>query len=341
MKLPRVLVLYNIPVLPPDHADYASEADILEVVGWLKPVLDALAIPYDVLGIGRDIRPLVDRLTNDPPEVVFNLFEGFADQPATEIAAAALLEWFRIPFTGSSAACIALCGDKMRAKHLMAGAGIPTPKYMFVESGTTCDWPHAWPAFVKLAGQDASVGITYANVVRNPAEMSKQIERLGRDYGYPILVEEFIDGREIHLNVVEELDGSLTIVPPSELVFHFKDGRDVPVVYTTQAKWDLESPEYKASEFITPVTLPEATARQLETVARDAFRLFGLRDYARFDVRLSPADEVYVLEANPNPFLFSPTLDDGLKHIGRTHNDFIENMIQKTFQRGNGIRACK
>jgi hypothetical protein len=113
MTAPSVLVLYNEPVLPADHPDAGSEHDILDTVNDAYTVLSAAGFATTKLGVSRDPRPLLDALARERPHAVFNLFEGIATQPGTEVSAAALLEWLNVPFTGCPSAALALGRDKV------------------------------------------------------------------------------------------------------------------------------------------------------------------------------------------------------------------------------------
>src|SRR6266849_4297011 len=130
MAPPRVLVLYNEPVLPLDHPDAESERNILDQADFVQDALAAAGFPVSRLGAGPDPTTLASRVRRKRPDVVFNLFEGLTvegcTEAAVEAAAAGLLEWLGVPFTGSPAAALALARDKGRTKHLLRGAGLPT-----------------------------------------------------------------------------------------------------------------------------------------------------------------------------------------------------------------------
>src|SRR5687767_164272 len=98
---PRLLLLYNEPVLPPDHPDAASELEIIDTVQTVGGTLEATGLDIARLGLGNDLRVLMETLVDDPPDAIFNLFEGLADRPFTESVVAGILEWFDVPFTGS------------------------------------------------------------------------------------------------------------------------------------------------------------------------------------------------------------------------------------------------
>jgi D-alanine-D-alanine ligase len=335
MPPPRVLVLYNQPVLPADHPDAGSEHDILDTVDGTARTLAAAGFDAPRLAIGHDPQPLLDELKAHPPDAVFNLFEGLATQPATEVSVAALLEWLNVPFTGCPSAALALGRDKVRTKHLLAAAGIPTPAYQVIDPalGPAGRWAGGWPAIVKPACQDASVGIDQASVVTTQKELDARVRHVVRKYGPPVLVEEFVFGREFHANLVEDGAGNLTLLPLAEIGFT-GDRPGLWPVYTFTAKWHVDSDEYQHAPLLSPVAIPDDAFGRLRGIGEQAFRLLGCRDYARLDVRMTEAGGFAVLEVNPNPYLDSLALVNGLAAIGRTHEGLVVDMALAAVARG-------
>ena len=134
MSSPSILVLFNQPVLPRDHPEYESEVDVLETVGDVVKVLSTAGFAVRKLGISFDPQPLLDEIKQSRPDAVFNLFEVSPRGPATEIGVAALLEWLDVAFTGCpSSMSGARPATRTGSKHLLAGAGLPTAKYLVVE----------------------------------------------------------------------------------------------------------------------------------------------------------------------------------------------------------------
>jgi D-alanine-D-alanine ligase len=105
-------------------------------------------------------------------------------------------------------------------------------------------------------------------------------------------------------------------------------------VYTFTAKWDVESEEYRAAPVRAPVEIPAEPMARLRGIATRAFRLLGCRDYARLDVRMTPEGRFFVLEANPNPYLNSMALVNGLVAVGRTHEQLFVDMALAAIARG-------
>lgn len=333
---PAILVLFNEPVLPRDHPESESEIDILETVADVVKVLSAAGFAVRQLGISLDPQPLLDDLKRSPPDAIFNLFEGVPTRPEAEVAVAALLEWLNVPFTGCPSTCLALGRNKVGSKHLLAGAGLPSAKYMVVDGEPIPDWMNGWPAMVKPALQDASVGIDQGSVVTDAAQLAARVRFLLKTFGPPVLVEEFIGGREFHVNVIEEGLGpnqTVTILPFAEIAFGAARPDWWPV-YTYTAKWDEQSAEYKDCPLVAPVELPAEPAARLRDLAARAFRLFQCRDFARIDVRMTATGEFRILEMNPNPYLISLALVRGLEAVGRSHEQMVVQMALAALARG-------
>ncbi|MBO0700231.1 MAG: hypothetical protein J2P46_17660 [Zavarzinella sp.] len=328
---PRVLIVYNQPVLPPGHPDFLSENDILETVEEVAKVLPTDQFEVDRLGYARDPRVLIDKVRAWQPDVVFNLFEGEADRTETEVYHAALLEWAGVPFTGSPSFALALGRDKVRTKHLLRGAGLATAAFQVVESQGAPPWPHRWPAIVKPACQDASVGIDQGSVVKTQPELDARVAHVFKKYGGPVLVEEFIPGREFHVHVIDDADGQPVVLPPTEI--RFEAGPGYWPIYTFEGKWNEQSVEYKSTPYDTAVELPSPVREQVADICTAAYRLIGMRDYGRVDLRVTPEGKAYVLEANPNPYLNNLALVEGLKRAGRSYGEFVQMMVRRALTR--------
>jgi D-alanine-D-alanine ligase len=329
-----VLVLYNEPVLPRDHPDAESEYDVLETVADVVKALMAAGFAVRKLGINHDPQPLLDEVKQHRPDAVFNLFEGIPTRPGTEVSAAALLEWLGVPFTGCPSVCLALGRDKVWSKHMLAASGLPTPAYLVVDREPVPAWTGGWPAFVKPALEDASVGIDQGSVVTDQARLAARVRHVLDHHGPPVLIEEFVGGREFHVNVIEEGDANrtITVLPLAEIAYREGPPGWWPV-YTYTAKWDLQSAEFRDSPLIAPVELPPEPTARLRDLATQTFRLFQCRDFARIDVRMSADGAFHVLEMNPNPYLISIALVKGLEAIGRSHEQFLVQMARAALRR--------
>jgi D-alanine-D-alanine ligase len=326
----RILVLYNQPVLPREHPDADSEHEIFETVevvcGHLK------GADYDVsrLAVGRDPGVLLQALRRQRPDVVFNLFEGLADQGETEAHAAGLLEWLGIPYTGCPFSTLAIARNKALTKCLLQGAGLPTPGFFVVEELPVPPCDLEWPVIVKPANQDASIGLDQGSVVTDQERLDARVAALLENYGPPVLVEQYIRGREFNVGLVEVPD--LRVLPPSETLFTETDPDYWPIV-TYDAKWKPESREYQTTPPLYPAAVTPRLAEKLGDVGRRAFHLLGCRDYARVDCRVRNG-KPYILEVNPNPcYLPSAGFEGGLQSAGMSHSEFTVQLVQAALKR--------
>ena len=338
MNEPEIVLLHNRPVLPKDHPDAGSEYDVLDTVAQVKNLFDEAGQKIRVLGVVEP-HELIEDVRQHKPNVVLNLFEGLANLTETEIAAAAVLEWLQVPFTGSTSLAIALGRDKIRSKYMLQGAGIPTPDFAVAYQGSIGEWTHGWPAIVKPACQDSSVGIDQDSVVTNQHALCNRVQYILAQYGPPVLIEKFIAGRELHANLLEMQRTSspvreLVSVPLAEVCFRGEYYRDRWPLYSYTAKWDENSQDSLYAPVNAPVFVEPHLWTQIEKHSRAAFHLFGLRDYARIDWRITPEGEPMVLEINPNPFLLSSTLTTGLSTMGFRHPDWLIQMTLQAMARG-------
>ena len=335
MSKPRVLLLTNRPVLPPDHPDRLSEIDVVETADEVARVLPPDRYEVERFAYARDPRLLIDKLAGWKPDCVFNLFEGEADRSETEIYNAALLEWAGVPFTGAGSFGQAVGRDKVRTKYLLRGAGVPTPPGQVVERPPADAWPHPWPAIVKPAYQDASIGIDQGSVVATQPELDARVAYVFDRFGGPVVVEQFIAGRELQVHLFDDpADGALRLTPAAEIVYEYPPGAGFWPVYSYEAKWNEKSVEYRASKLVGGLTLPGPLGDRVAAMCVSAYRLVGLRDYGRIDLRVTADGEPVVIEVNPNPHLNSAVLIEGLKVMGRTFPDFVRGLVANALKRG-------
>jgi D-alanine-D-alanine ligase len=327
----RVLVLYNQPVLPPDHPDYTSEVEVLDNVHAVSEVLVEAGYEVRQLGVGRDPGPLFQGLQTNRPDVVFNLFEGNGDNNITECYLAGLLEWLNLPFTGCPFQTLVLARSKHLTKRLFQAEGLPTAPFLVVEESLPPDVPLRFPLIVKPATQDGSVGVEQASVVTDLAGLQQRVAHLLRLFGPPVLVEEFIHGRELTMALVEIPE--LCILPMTEVVFLETQPGYWPIL-SYDAKWSRESVEYNITDYHFGAQIAPELASNMEAAARRAFRLLGARDYARVDFRVR-GDEFFLLELNPNPdFAPDRALANNLWAAGRTHAEFTRQLVCNALARG-------
>ena len=240
-----------------------------------------------------------------PFDVVFNLCEGFRGDSRKEGAVAGWMEMMGWRFTGNSAWALTVCQDKAVAKMLLMQSGILTPRFRIVPAGAIgkAPLPSGKSVIVKPLREDASQGITNRSVIQPVPEFNhmlrEQIRIIHETYHQPALIEEYIDGRELNVAV---LDGK--VLPISEIDFSGLPA-DRPHICTYDAKWKPDSSDYLLTPPRCPARLDRSVEEQVKEIALKAWRALRCRGYARIDIRLAPDSAPYVLEVNPNPSLHS------------------------------------
>jgi len=204
-----------------------------------------------------------------------------------------ILEGYGARIVGSDARACLLADDKIAAKACLANAGIPVPPGVAVTSEKQelpC-WIKA-PVVLKPAFEHMSRGLCFAET---EDEIHAGIAELIDRFSQPVLVETFIAGRELAVSLLEE-EGTLRMLPPLEWQVN-----SVESAMLTEAFKRSEVPEERQD--VSRADLPPDLAADLENLSCLAFRTLGLRDYARFDIRLSSSGTFYFLEANTTPSL--------------------------------------
>jgi D-alanine-D-alanine ligase len=273
--------------------DAAADRDASPDTVGVREAVDAVVESLERLGHAAfpvaACRPL-DRFASrlDTVDLVFNLVEGLGGRAQDEPRVAALLELSGKPVTGTSSDTLALCLRKDRVNALLAGSAIPVPPWRLRRTGVDLDWT-MFPAIVKPAGEDGSVGIDDASVVSDPIELRAALERCPGD----AIVQLFLSGRELNVGIVGD-----TVLPVAEIVF---SGAQRVVSYA--AKWEPWSAADRNTVAVCPATLTGVMNRQAVELARAAWRAVGGRGYGRIDLRADDAGRLHVLEVNPNPDL--------------------------------------
>lgn len=230
-------------------------------------------------------------------DLAFNLCETVAGHAASEHLPAAVVELLNVPMTGASSATLLYCLDKDRCSAMLRAHGIPVPDWKLIGEHDPIpnDW-NGYPAIVKPAAEDASNGVHPNSVVRSHAELVEAVERLRPNWG-KLLVQEFVDGREINLAIV-----GAQVLPPAEIDFStLPEGS--PAIVSFEAKWMTGSAEDLGTRPVCPAPLEPEQVTQLQKLAGDAWEVMDGTGYARVDVRLTDGGAPYVIDINPNPDL--------------------------------------
>jgi D-alanine-D-alanine ligase len=249
---------------------------------------------------------------------------------------AGLIGLLGVPFTGATPLCLATCQRKFRTKIILEAEGLPTPAHaLFTRLPLPRRIGLSYPLIVKPVREDASGGVTRESVVHDRGALERRVAWVLKEFEQPALVEEYIDGREIHVAVMgNDPPRTLELM---EVVFQTAEGSGDPRILTYDAKWDPESRDfYNVDTAVPPARLPRGARRRIREVAIAAYRALGCRDYARVDLRLDAEGNPYVLEVNPNPDLVAGSGFVACAEAdGLTLSDVLRELVETAYRRGN------
>jgi D-alanine-D-alanine ligase len=244
-----------------------------------------------------------------------------------------------LPYTGAGPHANFLAQDKATAKKMFHFHGIRTPYFATAYRGNI-DHAHdvKFPLIVKPQLEDGSIGIDAAAVVNGVKELMERVEYVQNEFDSPALIEEYIEGREIYAAILGSYERT-EVLPLVELdLSQLPDG--VPRIASRDVKFETESKAYKVTKSAIAEDLDEETAKKLSDTALAAYRAVKLRDYGRIDMRLTPEGDVYVIEANPNPWLSSKhEFAMAAKKSGRSYTELIKSIVELALERTRKLQT--
>lgn len=267
------------------------------------------------------------KLARDSSDLYFNLVESYGGDDTKEMHFAAYLDLLGKKYTGAGPAASFLAMDKPVAKKIIRFHDLYTPYSAVIDRGRI---DHAqdirFPLIVKPATEDASKGIDAGSVVSSIKELMERIEYINTEFECAALLEEYIEGREIYAAVLGNADPEA--LPLVELDLS-KLPADMPKIAGYEVKFDVRTDAYKLTKSAPARDLDEETTDLIQQTAVTAYRALKLRDYGRIDLRLAPGGRVYVIEANPNPWL-DPTAEYAMaaKESGRSYKQLIGEIVE-------------
>jgi len=260
-------------------------------------------------------------------DLVFNLAESFADDDTADFKIAAFLELIGKKYTGSGTHGLMLAQDKAIAKKIFAFHGVHTPVFAKSFRGRL-DFSHdlQFPVIVKPAREDGSIGIEFSAVVSSIRELMERMDWLHQNFDSPVLIEEYIEGRELYVGIIG--NDKSEALPVVELdLSKLPDG--MPRIASAEVKWGKGTKAYRDTKSAIATDLPEESVMVLQQTALAAYQALELRDYGRVDMRLQPDGRVHVIEVNPNPWLSSKAeFAMAARKSGRTYSQLIEEIVE-------------
>lgn len=312
MRALKIIVLLHADLVPPPGKKTKAE---LENVPWhteydVMQCLSTLGHSVKAVGLLDDLKPLREAIWRYEPDIVFNLLEEFAGRPEFDQHIVSFLELMAIPYTGCNPRGLMVARDKGLAKKILSYHQMQTPHFRVFpvnppsksidrgkEATGSGEDEIAFPCIVKCLNEEASRGISQASIVHNEHKLQERVQYLHEKFGADAIAEQFIRGREVFVGILGNTKP--LCLPIWELHYHHATDPDGEI-YSEKAKF---SATYRKKKGITSrkARLSPALTASIKKLCREAYQVLGLTGYCRFDLRIRGDDEVFLIEANPNP----------------------------------------
>ncbi|MEK6727431.1 MAG: ATP-grasp domain-containing protein [Candidatus Omnitrophota bacterium] len=311
--------------------DYFSEWDSEETINAICSALKSKG--HSVEAIDVEYPSLFSYFRKNRVDMVFNIAEGkYGKFRESEVPA--VLDYLNIPYTGSDTFSLALALNKALTKRILKAENIPTPDFQVFSKGNEKLNPELkFPLIVKPNCEGSAKGINKSNVVNNCEDLFKKVNDIISIYNQEALVEEFIEGKELTVGVLE--NGKTAVLPILEIDFSSCQ-RSGEYFYTWRMK------EYQGNTelglvptFHCPARLDKETEERVKEAALKTHRAVGCLDISRTDIRLDKNNTPYVLEINPLPGLDPKESNFPIMAYaaGMKYEDLIEAIIMSASER--------
>ncbi len=298
----RIIVIMHQDLIPPDSLQGYSDN---EIVNWKTEfnVLTTLRkMGHDVRAVGvyDDLGVIRNELNTFEPHIVFNLLEEFNGNSLYDHSVVSYLELTHQAYTGCNPRGLLLAHDKALSKKLLTYHRIRVPLFKVFQQGKKVRLPSKlrYPLIVKSQVEEGSYGIAQTSIVHNEEKLLERVDYLHTKLQTPVIVEEFIEGRELYIAVIGE--NRLQALPALELSFGNMPKTAVNIA-TSKVKWDKKYQQTHDIELKLADDLPPDIEKRLIELSKRIYRILELSGYARIDFRLTEDGQIYVLEANANP----------------------------------------
>jgi len=327
----KILVLFEVNE-PPEASDvyeeYMKTQEDWFTEGHVVATLRENGHDVHLGPIHQHPREVMDWIDRVQPDLVWNFVESFRGQRYYESNIAAVLELLRVAYTGCGHRSLLLCQDKALSKEILKHHRVHVPRFVVSRQArhTRRLAASLFPVLVKPLAEEGSVGISRDSFAETESQAIKRIEFLHERFGQDVIVEQFIEGREIYVGVLGE--ARPTVLPPRELKFS-KVPEGEPKYASYKAKWDDDYRERWGIYNTFAEDLEPAVLKEIQSVSRRAFKVLQMRGYGRIDIRLTAEGKVYVVEANPNPQIaMYEDFAEAARKAGISYNDLIEQIAR-------------
>ncbi len=333
-KKRRVMVLVHADLVPPDSVEGLDLAAVewkteYDVVTGLRQ----LGHEVRVVGVRDDLLVIRHAVDDWKPHIAFNLLEEFSGVALYDQNVVSYLELLGVPYTGCNPRGLMLARDKALTKKILHYHRIAIPEFITVPVGRSVKRPKElrFPLFVKSVSEEASLGISQASIVDDDGKLEERVAFIHQNIGTGALVERYIDGRELYVGVLG--NRRVQIFPVWELDLS-KMPDEAKRIATERVKWSRTYQNKYGIRSGEAQGLPEGVPEKIKEIARQIYGFLGLSGYARIDLRLDPAGDIYVLEANPNPQIAKrEDFADSAERAGLSYEALLQRILDVGLRR--------
>jgi len=287
----KLIILHNkIENNTPDELDVLAQRDLV------SKACTNLGYEVMTLTVGDDLKNDLQKVVSSKPDIVFNIVEATWGKGELIYFAPAILNAYKIPYTGVPLDALFVSTNKVLAKKIMLKDDLPTAPFFAINEIHLLNSEKKY--IVKPIWEEASVGISEDLIfTMADSEKTDKIRQLSTSQYF---IEEFIDGREFNVSILSGKDGPEVLYPAEMIFSEYFDNR--PKIVGYKAKWDENSEEYKQSKrsFNTLDEDMELKNKLIDICSR-SWKVFNLHGYARIDFRVDFDGNIYILEINGNP----------------------------------------
>lgn len=338
LRRKQITVLLGDPTLEDQVKPNARfDEDDYDVINKLKEALASLGEVYHFQYI-TDHEHLFEEISylKGKVDLILNLCdEGWKNVPRFELHIPALLDVMQIPYTGANPACLANCYDKSLVRGGAKELSISVPQGVLLMPGESSDQTQvSFPCIVKPNFGDGSFGITQDNIAFTRPQLSKVVAHVRSLVGndQPILIEEFLEGAEINVGILGNIDQDYLVLPLLEYDYSALPP-SMPKICSYEIKWFCTTPPYHLYKSKL-ADIPDELRKSLMADSIKLFQRFGCRDYARFDWRLDQQGTPKLLEINPNPgWCWDSHMTDMCAAVGISYSEMLKKIIEAAEKR--------
>jgi D-alanine-D-alanine ligase len=325
LEAPKIGVVYSDVKREyfPTEQQYITEKNALD---------DAVIISEEIKKLGCKVflypgnETLTASILRDKPEMIFNLVDSVKGNEYLSSTIPGMLDMMDIPYTGAGLLGLALCYNKFLTKKLLQNSGVPVPNFqLFGAPHEPLDINLRFPLISKLNEIHGAVEISNNSISENEKELRDRLDFLIKTYKQPVLVEEYIAGKEI---VVYMLQGFNIKTYMAEKKFNKPDQKYQIATFEDQWTEGDKKPEDQA------YTYQKYEDANLKEFARKAFEITRMEDYGKFDVRQDASGRFYFIDVNLNPAFGPKKLDTAIGLIiedlyGIPFTDILKRLIAR------------